>query len=277
MSALSPFNPVGRDFIVLGVKTCAEIPVSTGGTAHDPWQIAGETPTAPDGTNDESGNSEYANAAATEPGHAWPFMSWSATLKAVGGGYYPANRQNEGINHYRRGFRLAPRMLGSDGRILEGSMAGLVTATDAANVLDLVIAFNFTTALPASAFPSGRYVAFRFPLGNIGTDIPALLTIKAQPMGPHMSIWEAQLKVGAPSNPETSAPIVNTIRGPLLLDLTATGPDMDTEGAQVAVLFAARSSGCNVDDIDDAGGAVQDGTEVSFKGGACHFMLLPGN
>lgn len=273
------FDPVLSDWVVLGSKTCAEIPVSTGGTAHDPWQIAGETPDPPDGTNDESGGSEYANASATEPGHGWPFMGLGATIKATGGGYYPANRGNEGINHYRRGFRLAPRMFGSDGRLLRLRLCGLLMATDPANVLDILVHANLVTALPATTVSAGQYVAFRIPLGVVAAEgsaeTPYVVDIEGQPMGPHKSVWTCHARGAAQTAPESTAPTLNLHRGPILLDLTSAGIDMDTTGAQMAVLFAARSSGCDPWDFDDDGGAAQDGSEVVVKMGGATAMLSP--
>lgn len=275
---LDLFDPGDRRFYVLGVKTCADIPVSTGGTSHDPWQIAGETPDAPDGTNDETGSSDYADATALEPGHCWPFMGWGATVKANAGGYYPACQDNHDINHYRRFVRLAPRMFGSDGRILQIRSCGVLKATNAANVIDIILHHDLVTATPTTTLTAGKYTGFRFPLGNLGAnEVAWYCELLGQPMGPYKSVWSAKLTVAAQTNPQTTAPALTLERGPVMMDLAGTGPNMDTTGSLLALLFSARrSTAITYDQLGTAGGAAQDGSEVYMKGGACVALLWPG-
>lgn len=296
LEPIDGFDPVDRRLYVLGVKTCAEIPLTVGTDPHDPWQIAGETSDPPDGTNIEGDAGAYhatGDPLDTEFGHVWPFMNLGATMRSknqsapsvvpVGagtsaGGYYPACRSKEGINHYRRCVRLAPRMFGSDGRLLAFRLFGRLKATNAANVLDLILPFDLVTALPTTTLVAGKYVAIRFPLGNLGAnEVGFSLTVEGQPMGPRRSLWEARLRVAAQTNPGTSNPALDLVRGPLELDLTSTGPDMDTTGGQIGFLFAARrSTAIAVDDIGTAGGAAQDGSEVYVKVGAASCFLFPG-
>lgn len=293
MSSFAPidgFDPVDRRFYVLGCKTCAEIPTTVGSDPHDPWQIAGETSDPPDATNienDSGGYTDTGDVLDIELGHVWPFMNLGATLRSKNqsapstisaGGYYPSCRDKEGYNHYRRGVRFAPRMFGSDGRRFTLGMGGLLKATNAANVLDILLHMDLVTATPTTSLTAGKYVAFRFPLGNLGAnEVGFQLDMSAVPMGPHRSLWEASLRVAAQTNPGTSNPALNLVRGPVELDLRATGPNMDTTGANLAILFAARrSTAIAVDAIGTAGGAAQDGSEVYCKVGHALALLWPG-
>jgi hypothetical protein len=275
------FDPVDRRLYVLGVKTCAEIPLTVGSDPHDPWQIAGETSAAPDGTNVDGGAYHATgDPLDTEPGHVWPFMNLGATMRSnlSPAGYFPACRSKEGINHYRRCVRLAPRMFGSDGRLLAFRLFGRLKATNAANVLDLILPVDLVTALPTTTLVAGKHVAIRLPLGNLGAnEVGFSLTVEGQPIGPRRSLWEARLRVAAQTNPGTSNPALDLVRGPFELDLTATGPDMDTTGGELGFLFAARrSTAIAVDAIGTAGGAAQDGSEVYVKVGAASCFLFPG-
>lgn len=300
------FDPVGRGWIVLGCKTAAEIPVTNSlGDVADPWIIAGETSDAPTGLNDvtaqdttdppdgilDTPGSTYAMAGALQPGHAWPFQTLDAQTRSVdqlaastisAGGYYPSAGSTEAINSYRRFVRLAPRMFGSSGRVFLLRASGLLKATNAANVLDLVFQHDLVTSVDAggantTAFDANKRWGFRHALGNLGAnEVPFELEIVGHAMGPKRSVWRSSLVVAAQTNPETTSPALDQRRGPLSVNLTA-GPDMDTTGSLLAFLFAARrSTAIGLFDIGTAGGAAQDGSEVYVKIGAAIALLSPG-
>lgn len=278
------FDPSDRRWYVLGAKTCADLPTSPGGTGYDPWQIAGDTSAAPDGTNDETGLSDYPNAAANEPGHVWPYMNLGATLRSTLAstiepfGYFPACQPNEGINHYRRFVRLAPGMFGYHGRFLWLRVPGRIKATNARDCIDVVLHHDLVTATPATTFTAGKYTGFRWVVGNLGAnEVACELEIVGQAMGPFKSNWWGRLVVAAQTNPESTAAAIDSRRGPITMDLTGTGPNMDTAGSQLALLIAARGNAAtSFDTIGSAGGAAQDGSEVYLKMGAGLCLLSPG-
>lgn len=279
------FDATDGEWYVLGAMTAADIPASpVGSTAYDPWQIAGDTSAAPDGTNDESGDSDYANTDALEPGHVWPFMCLGATIQSTLAsslqdyGYFPACRSQENINHYRRFVRLAPRMFGSTGRVLVFKMSGLLKATNARDCLDILIHHDLETATPTTTLTAGKYTGFRWVLGNLGaSEVAFTLEVIGHAMGPFKQVWSARLVVAAQSSPESTAPAVDASRGPTYIDLESTGPDMDQDGSQLALLFAARgSTAITFDTIGSAGGATLDGSEVYCKVGAGLALLSPG-
>lgn len=285
------FDPVGRGWIVLGCKAAAEIPVTNSlGDVADPWIIAGETSDAPTGLNDVNGG-KYADPTYEQPGHAWPFQtldaqsrsqSQSAASTISAGGYYPAANSGDAINHYRRFVRLAPRMFGSSGRVFLLRASGLLKATNAANVLDLVFQHDLVTSVDGggantTAFDANKRWGFRHALGNLGAnEVPFELEIVGHSMGPKRSVWRSSLIVAAQTNPETTSPALDQRRGPLSVNLTS-GPDMDTTGSLLAFLFAARrSTAIGLFDIGTSGGAAQDGSEVYVKIGAAIALLSPG-
>lgn len=297
--AFDGFDPNDRKWYVLGCKTFADIPSSTTGTPFDPWQIAGETSDAPDGTNDQAAG-DYANVSdplATQPGHCWPFMCLGATSStrdaAVGqsapstisaGGAYPANFNKQGINHYRRFVRLAPRMFGSDGRDIIIPISGRLKATNAIDCLDIILHHDLVTSVDGAganttALTAGKYTGFRWVLGNLGAaEVSFDLTIIGRSMGAFKQTWHAHLVVAAQANPQITAPAVDARRGPVMLDLTSTGPNMDTTGSLLALLFAARgSTAITFDQLGVAGGAAQDGSETYVKVGKALCLLSPGH
>lgn len=286
------FDPTDRRWHVLGCKTAAEIPVTNSlGDVADPWVIAGETSDAPDGTNDDNGGG-YADPSYEQPGHCWPFQTLDAQVRSnsqgspstiSAGGYYPAANSGDAINHYRRFVRLAPRMFGASGRRIILTMSGLLKATNAANVLDLVFQHDLVTSVDGggantTTFDSNKRFGFRMALGNLGAnEVPFQLKIEGQAMGPKRSVWSAHLVVAAQANQETSSPALDQRRGPLSVNLTA-GPDLDTTGSLLAFLFAARrSTAIGLYDIGTAGGAAQDGSEVYVKVGHALCLLSPGH
>lgn len=285
------FDPVGRGWIVLGCKTAAEIPVTNSlSDVADPWIIAGETSDAPTGLNDLA-LGKYADPTYEQPGHAWPFQtldaqsrsqSQSAASTISAGGYYPAANSGDAINHYRRFVRLAPRMFGSSGRVFLLRASGLLKATNAANVLDLVFQHDLVTSVDGggantTTFDANKRWGFRHALGNLGAnEVPFELEIVGHAMGPKRSVWRSSLIVAAQTNPETTSPALDQRRGPLSVNLTS-GPDMDTTGSLLAFLFAARrSTAIGLFDIGTAGSAAQDGSEVYVKIGAAIALLSPG-
>lgn len=282
---LDGFDATDGKWYVLGGRTFADVPVSpAGSTGYAPWRIAGDTSAAPDGTNDETGQGDYANAGALEPGHVYPFQTLSATIKSTlastvqAYGDFPACWSNENINHYRRFVRLAPRMFGGSGRKLFIWLSGRVKATNARNCLDIVIHHDLVTATPATTFTAGKYTGFRWVLGNLGAnEVSFELAIVGTPMGPYKQSWQGHLRVAAQTNPESTAPAIDSARGPCMIDLTTTGPNMDTTGSQLAFLFAARgTTGIAFDNIGGAGGPTLDGSEVYVKVGQALALLSPG-
>ncbi len=285
---LDSFDPHDRKWYVLGAKTMADLGVAPGGTEYDPWQIAGETANAPTNANTiEGGDFDdiVDTGFAHEPGHAWPYMNLGATQKSSGGGYVPACRDKEGVNHYRRFVRLAPGMHGSSGRRLFIYVPLRVFATNARDCLDVIIHHDLVTSADpgtganTTAFTAGKYTGFRWVLGNLGaSEVSGELIVEAHPMGKHQATWRAELTVAAQANPESTVPPFDRVgRGPRLLDLTGAGLNMDTVGSQLAFLFAARgNTAINYDTIGSAGGALQDGTEVYVKAGAALVLLSPG-
>lgn len=286
------FDATDRRWYVLGCKTAAEIPVTDSlSDVADPWVIAGETSDPPDGTNDLNGGS-YADPTYEQPGHCWPFQSLdshtrsenqSAASTISAGGYYPAANSGDAINHYRRFVRLAPRMFGAGGRRIIFTASGLLKATNAANVLDLVFQHDLVTSVDGggantTTFDANKRFGFRFALGNLGAnEVPFQWRIEGQAMGPKRSVWSASLLVAAQTNPETTSPALDLRRGPLSVNLTA-GPDLDTTGSLLAFLFAARrSTAIGLFDIGTAGGAAQDGSEVYVKVGHALCLLSPGH
>lgn len=296
------FDPTDRRWYVLGCKTCADIPVGVGASnIYDPWQIAGETSDAPNGSNDLNVG-DYATPLdpstdpsiynfSTQPGHCWPFMSLSATSRSTGmsspsiisaGGYYPSNNDKEGINHYRRFVRLAPRMFGSGGRKIIHTMSGLMLSSHANSVLDVVFQHDLVTSVDGAGnntttFDSNKRFGFRFHMGNLGASERAFrLEIVGHAMGPRKSVWTGHLLI-AGSNPEEDAPALDQHRGPKYVNLSS-GPDMDTEGSMLAFLYAARRhTGIGLYDIGTAGSAAQNGSEVYCKVGAALTLLSPGH
>jgi hypothetical protein len=281
------FDVSGTGWYVLGGKTYADLPASSGGTEFDPWRIAGETPNAPTNANTTEGGDfdEIADPSfAHEPGHVWPFQGLSAVQKSTGGGYVPACRDKEGVNHYRRFCRLAPMMFGSTGRRVLFRLPLRILATNARDCLDVIIHHDLVTSVNpgtganTTAFAAGKYGGFRWVLGNLGAaEVSGELLVWGHAMGAFKQTWGASLVVAAQANPESTAPAIDQRRGPIMLDLTATGPNMDTVGSQLAFLFAARgNTAIAYDAIGVAGGALQDGTEVYVKVGAAIALLSPG-
>lgn len=289
------FDPATSGWTILGGKACADIPVSLAGTHYDPWQIAGETSDPPDGTNDETGQGDYANFTdplAIEPGHAWPFMCLSATQQSTSqsfpstissGGYYPACQNKEGINHYREFVRLAPRMFGSCGRLLWIPIRGVLKSTNARDCIDIIIHHDLVTSVDGAgnnttALTAGKYTGFRWITGALGgNEVAFALDIFGHAMGPYKQVWSSRLVVAAQTNPESTAPAIDSSRGPALINLSSTGPDMDNTGSRLALLYAARgTTATSYNTLGSAGGAAQDGSEVYMKVGSALALLSPG-